>query len=473
LANWLAIPTRHNKRGGCHEEGAFCVNDEYKLEISQVRTGDQLVMANPVGKYGNVTIKIMGLYKIISEESRNPFISKHSKNSYSHRIGIKVVRTVNPELDYDIILKTDLEKFDDGLYLNNNIEINTIKSISDEQFSIFKKWIDLVNCVNNHVRKPFQDTDALCYLLPFTFDEKRKVKTVQIGGETIEYHSELMEFEKILFSKAFIRHPERIKRRVMIYKYDNNDILRICGHGHVRTTRQKNNVSIQIVDYRKFDSIQPNEDLNRIIQAFSRVRGNSSLKDTPIYPIDEVAFHYIVDIYEEQTEKNAVRVASAIVNDGKDSQIQSILEFPTDKRRVWSLSRMGQKIVRQIALQMYRQCALCDMQDPRMLVGAHIVSWKSYPKDSNKKNNIICLCIIHHKLFDDYKLTISDDYRVEFSSQFSEMCEKSNMYKIIKVYTNKKIKLPSDKQHFPKPEYLHIHNRLFYEYNVANWLEAR
>ena len=76
------------------------------------------------------------------------------------------------------------------------------------------------------------------------------------------------------------------------------------------------------------------------------------------------------------------------------------------------------------------------------------------------------MCIIHHKLFDGHKLTILDDYTVEFSKQFLEACKHFTMYDTIKTLTYDKIKLPSEERHIPSTEYLHIHNRLFCEYNL-------
>lgn len=67
-----------------------------------------------------------------------------------------------------------------------------------------------------------------------------------------------------------------------------------------------------------------------------------------------------------------------------------------------------------------------------MLHAAHIVRWAVYPDARGKTNNIICMCIIHHSPFDGHKLTILDDYTVEFSKPFLEAYKYSTVYTMIK-----------------------------------------
>ncbi|MGB0025200.1 MAG: HNH endonuclease, partial [Nitrososphaeraceae archaeon] len=75
-----------------------------------------------------------------------------------------------------------------------------------------------------------------------------------------------------------------------------------------------------------------------------------------------------------------------------------------------------------------------------MLHAAHIVRWAVYPDARGKTNNIICMCIIHHSPFDGHKLTILDDYTVEFSKPFLE-AYKYSTYNDQRIINTKKRKI--------------------------------
>lgn len=53
------------------KRGIFCVKDNYRSEISQVRVGDQFVIVIP--RDGEKK-KIAGLYEVIDDEPSNPYI---------------------------------------------------------------------------------------------------------------------------------------------------------------------------------------------------------------------------------------------------------------------------------------------------------------------------------------------------------------------------------------------------------------
>lgn len=227
-------------------------------------------------------------------------------------------------------------------------------------------------------------------------------------------------------------------------------------------------MEIRIGYYKKFHYIQLDEKTKQIIQvdSLSSTDWINWLKHEPIRGISKRGFNYLVNIDNEQFEKDVKRLATVII-DTTELQAPSIPEeFPTGEGRAWKSSRIGDEDLHRAAISLYKQCALCDIKDHDMLEAAHIIKWATYPEDSCKMNNIICMCVMHHKLFDDYKLTIRDDYTVEFSNRFLELCKHSSMYDMIKTLIGNKIKLPSDERHIPNTEYLHVHNRRFDEYNL-------
>ncbi|MGC2383850.1 MAG: hypothetical protein WA631_12160 [Nitrososphaeraceae archaeon] len=111
MAKWLAIITRPNTENCLR--GTLCVKDDYKSEISQVKVGDQFVMATTT-MHSKSTRRykwIKGLYSVTGEVSTNPRITTHSKNSYSHIVQIEEVRVLNHPwtLYAEIIYEVDLE----------------------------------------------------------------------------------------------------------------------------------------------------------------------------------------------------------------------------------------------------------------------------------------------------------------------------------------------------------------------------
>jgi len=84
-----------------------------------------------------------------------------------------------------------LKKYDNtyGSYFNCSTKYNSIKRLSDEEFLIFKKWIDLMDYWDEICEyEPLNESYDHYYLLPLIFGEKLMVKTKWIGNEEIEYH---------------------------------------------------------------------------------------------------------------------------------------------------------------------------------------------------------------------------------------------------------------------------------------------
>lgn len=72
----------------------------------------------------------------------------------------------------------------------------------------------------------------------------------------------------------------------------------------------------------------------------------------------------------------------------------------------------------------YNTCALCENDQPELLVASHIIPWKS---DENKRlnlDNCILLCNFHDKLFDKGFITLTDDYEIIISKGLSSNVSK-------------------------------------------------
>lgn len=74
------------------------------------------------------------------------------------------------------------------------------------------------------------------------------------------------------------------------------------------------------------------------------------------------------------------------------------------------LQRRGQQQVRQAALASYSNtCALCDVDDPTLLVASHIERWSDNPDARGDLGNVICFCLMHDALFESGYFSLSND----------------------------------------------------------------
>jgi len=71
--------------------------------------------------------------------------------------------------------------------------------------------------------------------------------------------------------------------------------------------------------------------------------------------------------------------------------------------------------------------------------------------------NIICFCLTHHKLFDLGRLTITDNYEIEYSPQFLDECGSSKAFRAMKAITAHSLRLPGNKLHWPDRKFLGFH----------------
>ena len=92
-----------------------------------------------------------------------------------------------------------------------------------------------------------------------------------------------------------------------------------------------------------------------------------------------------------------------------------------------------------------------------MLETAHIADWPKDVDNRGNPKNVICMCKMHHLLFQLHELEISEDFTVHFSPQFQKQCNISKMCKAIRELTPPKIRLPYHERYYPDPELLRNH----------------
>lgn len=81
-------------------------------------------------------------------------------------------------------------------------------------------------------------------------------------------------------------------------------------------------------------------------------------------------------------------------------------------------ARQGQQIFRSMILASYAsRCAITGIGQPEFLVAGHIRSWASDPDNRLNPRNGLCLNRLHDKAFEDGLITVSEEWRVIYSSK--------------------------------------------------------
>lgn len=191
-------------------------------------------------------------------------------------------------------------------------------------------------------------------------------------------------------------------------------------------------------------------------------------------------------IFEELNSKNSTSKDSTVLTEQESnaeetvsyedvevSDIEDVIEKALDLKdmvflkniltgeiQTYIAQRIGQDKIRRMVLKNYHnQCALCDVNDSHMLVASHIIPWKENKILRGKLDNVICLCVMHDKLFELGKIGIGTDYQVIFSKSFLKDCETTNFYQSCKLATLTKLNSPLHL--FPSKEYLANHRKTF------------
>ncbi len=142
--------------------------------------------------------------------------------------------------------------------------------------------------------------------------------------------------------------------------------------------------------------------------------------------------------------------------------IEALLLNPDNSRDVYAKIKVrgiAQTIFRKALLRAYNyKCAFCDFSFEEALKASHIVPWsKSEKSERLDVRNGILLCSNHHDLFDNFWLTVKDNYLIVFCNP--DLKDKYSGSDIIFAADlhGKKMNLPIDKKHWPKKDYLKRH----------------
>jgi putative restriction endonuclease len=125
--------------------------------------------------------------------------------------------------------------------------------------------------------------------------------------------------------------------------------------------------------------------------------------------IESYAVHLIKSYLEIQEE--AVKNIEYKINPkNKKTEQYSVLK-----------TRVYQDVLKRYVLLNYcNKCALCDIDQPELLVASHIIPWSVNEDKRLNLDNCILLCNLHDKLFDKGFICLDGDLTVRVSKQLSK-----------------------------------------------------
>jgi len=127
---------------------------------------------------------------------------------------------------------------------------------------------------------------------------------------------------------------------------------------------------------------------------------------------------------------------------------------PSEKLRQ-TKQRVHQRFFREAILSSYETtCCVTGITISECLIASHIIPWSKEPRFRTDPSNGLCLSATFDRLFDAGLMSITEDFRIRFSSQIT----KSNdavIYDLLCRYNGQPIRKP--RRFLPKSEYLDWH----------------
>ena len=145
----------------------------------------------------------------------------------------------------------------------------------------------------------------------------------------------------------------------------------------------------------------PEQTVSRVLQEL-RDEGALFFSSTGIYVLTDQA----IDLTREDLAEDIVE--DAIVRDAR-----RVGDVPVREDIGEARLRVGQRALRRLTLANYRgRCALCDTEDPLLLVASHVARWSDRVDARGMLSNTICFCAMHDRLFEHGYFGLQDDLGV-------------------------------------------------------------
>jgi putative restriction endonuclease len=185
-----------------------------------------------------------------------------------------------------------------------------------------------------------------------------------------------------------------------------------------------------------------------IDQPDSRALRQAFARRVPIVHFVATRPNYYRPIYPCFVMEDDPRAGWVLVSPGRmlgplDEQEPVIVEDPLKRQYVFRETRIRvhQARFRGRVIPAYRnRCAICRLQEPRLLDAAHIVGDLEAHGEAVVANGL-SLCSIHHRAFDEELVGISPDYDVHVSRRLLEE-EDGPMLEVLKGFHGRAIEIP-------------------------------
>lgn len=213
-------------------------------------------------------------------------------------------------------------------------------------------------------------------------------------------------------------------------------------HGTREVTRQEliDEELDRIVYDTNSQGATPSQTLSRVLQEL-RTEGILYFVSDGVYMLLDTP----INIEEVDLSINAIDLAI-------EQRKLQIGVVPASDSQALMRQRRGQARIRELTLQNYNyQCALCDINNPQLLIASHISRWTDDIEGRGNLSNVICFCKFHDALFELGYFVLSDDYQVLKKSDYG-----SQMINLVLSLTEQ-FRLPA--RHLPAPEYLQRHRK--------------
>lgn len=137
----------------------------------------------------------------------------------------------------------------------------------------------------------------------------------------------------------------------------------------------------------------------------------------PIKRVDDSRLNLLVSCFGSIDNSIKYLVDLTLHDSVEELPIDVPEEVKLELTKRLAIQRIGQNEFRNNVIANYAsKCAVCDIDESDLLQASHIIP-VSNVESAGKMENGVCLCAIHHILFDKGYFSISDDYRVIISKR--------------------------------------------------------
>lgn len=198
--------------------------------------------------------------------------------------------------------------------------------------------------------------------------------------------------------------------------------------------QELNNITSRLVTVGK----TPTQTLSRELQ---------SLRDKGLLCFLRKGQYYFVNNNQEilQISEKAASNFDKVINYCSIYNKLSFHNVDTSNQYQLTKIRRGQQEIRKICIEnYYTKCAFCTIDEPLLLVAAHISRWSDNADGRGDLENVICMCRFHDQLFENGFFTIDKNLKIHTIYKGNNETIK-HLLNTTKLMRKPKIYMPNEK----------------------------